>query len=220
MSDKMGLLDKDLIDPVVEGDEVLHRFIRAGIATIPVVGGAAVEVFASIVTSPVEKRKQEWMIHITDVCNELITQEVVTLEKLQHDDRFISILMQVSNAAVQTHDEEKLEMLKNAVKNFAVKDVDEQDDVDSVLLHMAFQMPPLYLKILRYVIAPEIGNAKESILKLFSEMNNDEELADAIWVELLNKGLVNRLDLNMNFYEDKNNDCTTDLGKRLIDILS
>ena len=38
----------------------LHTMVRAGLGMLPVVGNPAAELFNSIITPPIEKRRDEW----------------------------------------------------------------------------------------------------------------------------------------------------------------
>jgi len=65
-------VDREDIDPVIEsaGDKV-HRAVRAGLGLIPVGSGTAVEIFNSLVTPPLERRKNKWMIDVTEALQAL-----------------------------------------------------------------------------------------------------------------------------------------------------
>lgn len=45
---------------------VQHTVAKAGIALIPVIGGAAAELFALVLALPLEKRRDEWMAEVAD----------------------------------------------------------------------------------------------------------------------------------------------------------
>lgn len=98
--------------------DVLHAITKAGLSAIPIVGGPAVELFQYVVQPPLEKRRFEWMTSIGEKLNEL-EENKFDLEKLKNDENFISVMMNASQMALRTHQEEKLDALRNAILNVA-----------------------------------------------------------------------------------------------------
>ncbi len=65
-------------EPEPTSGDTAHAIARAGIASIPVVGGAATELFNAIITPPLERRRQEWMIQIGETLRELEERPAAT----------------------------------------------------------------------------------------------------------------------------------------------
>ena len=100
--------------------DVLHAITKAGLSAIPIVGGPAVELFQYVVQPPLEKRRFEWMTSIGEKLNEL-EENKFDLEKLKNDENFISVMMNASQMALRTHQEEKLDALRNAEYRCGIK---------------------------------------------------------------------------------------------------
>lgn len=78
-------------------DDKAHSLAKAGLASVPVVGGAAAEFFDTVVTPPLEKRRQEWMQQIAESLRELEQEGAIesgssaTLEDLGDEDDYEQI---------------------------------------------------------------------------------------------------------------------------------
>lgn len=108
------------LDPAVEPvADKLHRAARAGMQSIPVVGGLANEIFCSLVVNPAEARRQAWMETVSEVVNE-VCEGVDQLQELVEDPAFVSTLMTASALAMRTGEPEKIGALKAAIYNSAL----------------------------------------------------------------------------------------------------
>src|SRR5687768_411257 len=100
------------------GDDV-YAAVTAGRASIPVGGGAASELFAVVITPPLEKRRDEWMREVGEGLRRLEQEREIDLAALAENDQFVDIVMSASAAALKTSSQRKREALKNAVLNVA-----------------------------------------------------------------------------------------------------
>jgi len=101
-------------------DDIAHAGARALLSTIPLVGGAAVELFQFVVTPPLEKRRDEWMEEVGKSLADLEATRDTNLEKLQNDDTFIDVALIATQIALRNSQAEKLRALRNAVLNAAL----------------------------------------------------------------------------------------------------
>jgi len=216
----MYMPDKDLISqPIEPVEDKVHRLTRSVLSVLPA-GGALVELMQSVIMNPAEKRKEIWMEQVTDEINNLVNQEIVTLESLREDERFLSVFLEISNIAIRTHDENKRHMLKNAVVS-AAKHTTQDETLESVLVGLVAQLQPVHLKLLQYVREPSAGSARRVLLQELPELGDDEDLLNQIWGELLSKGLVKQMDLAFAFCSGFGTDnCCTRLGDSLLDYIS
>lgn len=210
------MVDKNLISqPSEPTEDKIHRLARSVLAVLPA-GGALVELLQAVVMNPAEKRKEAWMEQVTEELNALISQEVVTLESLESDDRFLSVFLEISNVAIRTHDTQKKEMLKNAISS-AAENTTQDETLESVLVGLIAQLLPIHLKVLSFARSPSPGSAKTVLLHAFPEVGNDEAIIDLVWSELLSKGLVRQMDLAFTFNSGFGTDnCCTELGESLL----
>ena len=91
----MDNIDNALIDPPVEpGSEKAHRVGRVLIGAVPFLGGAGLEIFNSVIESPMNRRKVQWMNQVGNTLNDLIDKGVLTEQDLQHNETFITTVAQ------------------------------------------------------------------------------------------------------------------------------
>jgi len=216
----MKKVDLSGLDPKLEPEsETIHRLTRMGIGLIPVVGGSLLEVFNSILESPLSKRRTETMIQLGEVINDLIEQGVVTEAGLQANDAFISTVAEVCAISLRNHQSEKLEALRNAVRNAALPTC-PSDDYRQMFLNYIDQFTVTHLKILRFANDPtawfaatgthfpgyKSGDIKDVIDAAIPELQGHSELRDAIWSDL---ALNNLIELHLTI-DDKAKDETFD----------
>lgn len=96
----------------------LHALAKAGISLLPIAGGPAVELFQCLSQPPLEKRRVAWMGQVGEKLREL-EERGLDLSTLQGNERFITAVMQASAAAIRTHQQAKLDALRNAIVNIA-----------------------------------------------------------------------------------------------------
>ena len=104
--------------PAATSGDSFHGLVRAGLATIPVLGAAATELLNLIIApqlDPLDRRRAEWMNDVAGRLEQLEEDRTLDLNQLQDDDAFITIVMWASQAAIKTHEAEKREALRNAV---------------------------------------------------------------------------------------------------------
>lgn len=147
----MNKIKTDGIDPKVEsGEDKAHRVVRTMLSAMPGVGGPAVELFNTLLTPPLEKRKLKWMREVSNTINDLIDQGAVTLERLQANEEFISLLAHTSQIAIRNHDETKLGALKNATINSIEMDV-QSESIRYIHVNLIDKYTPAHIIILRHI---------------------------------------------------------------------
>ncbi len=127
-----------------------HTTAKAIISVIPVLGGPLVELFQTVFSVPIEKRKEVWIKTLAKTIDDLCVKvDGLTLEKLSNNPEFISICLEASNIAIRTHHEEKLKALNVAIKNSVLhKELDESKKM--IFLRIVDQMTPLHIKVLHF----------------------------------------------------------------------
>ena len=182
-------------------EDRLHTLVKAGIASIPVVGAAASELFTVILASPLEKRRAEWMNDVAEHLKELEEGGALNLKDLQNNETFITTVMQASQTAIRNHQSEKREALRNAVLNSALPHAPEESiqqyfitlidtfTVEHIRLLDLFKDPPAWFEN-NNVALPQFSSAGlESIItSAWPELNNQYEFLNAVLEELQGKG--------------------------------
>ena len=152
----LSTIDKELIDPIIEPDlEKAHKVARATISAVPVMGGALVEAFNSLIEPPMARRRTEWMVQVTEAINELYEKGFVTEQDLQSNDKFFTTLVHASNVAIKNHEQEKLSALRNAVLNSALPEAPD-DTLQQLFLNLIDSYTSWHIAILKLFQDPNI----------------------------------------------------------------
>lgn len=181
--------------------DYLHSATKAGLSVVPIVGGALATVFETVFSTPIDKRKEEWLKRLSKTIDDLCERvEGLTPEKLSNNPEFISVYLQASNIALRTHNNEKLEALNSAVNNSVILN-DLGESKKMIFLRIIDQMSPLHLALLQFMVDPShLKNKAESSLpkntyqqwpnlgSIWDEINKDA-LSDSPIVSLAVKDL-------------------------------
>ncbi|EKP0302712.1 hypothetical protein JGX26_000624 [Aeromonas veronii] len=184
--------------PKATKGDAAHAIMKAGLSALPMIGGPAVELFQSVVQSPLERRRIEWMQAVGERLQELEDSQRINLEKLRQSEKFISTVMHATTIALRTHEAEKREALRNAVIHVALGQSPED-----ALEHMFFEwidtFSGMHLQELSIAGIPpqQRTTFQRSIRRPFdSESQNPSgrlkrEIEDIIWADLHARRLVN-----------------------------
>lgn len=128
-----------------------HTAARALISAVPTIGGPAAELFTLIIAPPLTKRRDRWMKDVTDLLLELISRvDAIRLEELAEDEVFISTLLQATQAAMRTHQKEKLDALRNIVLNASMPNR-PSDDLQLIFINYLDSMTSWHLTLLDFM---------------------------------------------------------------------
>ena len=195
----MGEDEKYLAPTDKTTGDYVHAAAKAGLSSIPVVGGAAAEVFVAIVAPPIERRRDEWMREVGEGLLRLEQERGVDLDALKGNDEFIDIVMSASAAALKTSSRRKREALKNAVLNVASGESPEES-LAQVFVALVDHFPEWHLKILKlfqdpgaYPSNPGLvsSSLNTTLLNAFPELRGQDMLYEQVWADLNDRGLVN-----------------------------
>lgn len=187
-----------------------HAVAGGAVASIPGIGNLASEIFHTIISSPLEKRKEQWMIRIAEGLEELQNKaDNFNVETLCENDLFISILNRASQLAISNHQEEKLNALRNAIMNTAL-DIDIDENEQMMFLNLVDSTTPWHLRLIHYFENPEqrykernikpmdypMGSPVTPLLDFYAELKGKESFINLIVKDLYNNGLFNTENLN------------------------
>lgn len=231
----MKKINVEGIDPQIEPvGEKFHRGARIAMAMVPAVGGTLVEVFNSIIESPLTQRRWKIVQEIGEVINELLDQKLVTEDDLQNNEAFISTVAEACSIALRNHQQEKLEALKNAVKNAALPH-SPSEDYRQIFLNFVDVCTVTHIKLLHLFNDPvdwlkkhgitfnhvSMGGLSSLIEHVFPDYKNHSEIYQVIWKDLYQKGLVNTDGMNATMSRSGIVDRrSTALGAELIKFIS
>jgi len=111
----------------------------------------------------------------------------VNLDSLRDDPAFTTTMLEASQIALRTHQEEKLEALRNAVLNTALGKAPEED-LRAIFLNFVAEFTPTHLFLLKYF---ENRNAADSssVERLVSS-RTARSASDQFVNDLLQRGLI------------------------------
>lgn len=123
-----------------EFGDALHRVTKALASVVPTLP----EVVDYALAPPLKTRQQKWFASVARELNRL-AREVSQL-KQEHQQEFLTAFIQVSKAAMETHDSEKHRILINALRNTVLTSGDFVKRYYFLRLLQEFQ--PLHVKVL------------------------------------------------------------------------
>jgi hypothetical protein len=184
--------------------DALHTIAKAGLSSIPLIGGAASEIFSSIITPPLTKRRDDWIKEIAEGLK-LLQKKVskFNIENLSNNDAFITTLMHATQIAIRNHKAEKVSALRNCVLNAALPNP-LNEDIQIMFLNFIDIFTSWHLILLKFFKSPRewgrinkieypnwsMGGAATVIEYTFPELKNNQEFYDQITKDLYNNGLL------------------------------
>jgi hypothetical protein len=127
-----------------------HTLVRGLVASTPLVGGFAAEVFNLLFVPPFQKRLESWMHMVAADLDELRHSGLISLEALSNDERFVTTMIQCTQVAIRHHQQEKLDLLRNAVFNTARKKY-AKDNFESTFIQYIDQLTPKHIALLFFL---------------------------------------------------------------------
>lgn len=135
--------------PKRKSRDIAHGLVKAGLSAIPIVGGPSNELFSLVVTPSLEKRRDKWVQSIAEGLKDLEQKvEDFKIENLRKNESFVSTVMQASQAAIRSHQKQKLEALRNAVLNAALPNA-PKEDLQLMFLNFVDSLTSWHLRMLK-----------------------------------------------------------------------
>ncbi|MBN1184243.1 MAG: hypothetical protein JXB49_18280 [Bacteroidales bacterium] len=178
-----------------------YAVVKAAIASIPIAGAAASELLSLIVASPLEQRREKWMLEAGKAIKDL-QEQGLDIEQLRDDPVFIDMIIHTSQLAMQTGENEKREYLKNALVNYVKGETSDQAEMKIFLnlvetytvwhvrLLKLFDNPKEWYKIHKVELPNLMAASLSSILEIaFPELRDRRDFYDIVWQDLYRAGL-------------------------------
>ncbi|MBZ0285485.1 MAG: hypothetical protein K8L97_32445 [Anaerolineae bacterium] len=165
-------------------------------------------IIQKLLPPPIEKRRNEWFQRIADGLNELQNKvDGFSIENLTENQAFISTLIELTFMAVASHEQERLDALRNAALNMALPHAPE-DIRRKMFIEWLEEMTPWHWKILNvfyvnnlsglildlddqdWIINLHLGKLGILIQEMYPEMMGNDLICTQIIKYLHNRGLI------------------------------
>jgi len=147
-------MTKDL-KPIIEkpsiGD-IGYQLISIGLTLIPY-GSPIASLFTAVIVPPSQKRSEKLLSTLAEDLTKLKEEFDYKFENLSEKPMFVTALMQGLQIAIRNHQDEKIDALKNAILNSALKNSPE-DDLQLIFLNYIDTFTVLHIKLLEFFNKP------------------------------------------------------------------
>ena len=190
--DKAFGIGRDLVAPAAD-------FLVPGIST-------AITTFTEIIKTPYEGRLQQWQEDIGTAVIELSKFRQDIVNELKTNDEFQSVLLQATQAAMRSHQQQKIAALRNAVVNTA-KGIDISADLKQTFVRYVDELTPSHVALLRFLREGEQDMAKvdsyETLRQRFISDGGDIERDEfRLLCEDLQVRILMRVSATVNDFDD------------------
>lgn len=182
--------------------DTAYAIAKGAVGMIPLAGAPASELLSLLVASPLERRRERWMTDVGERLHKLEQEGKVNLEELRDNDLFLDIVLQATQHALRTSDEEKRGHFKNVIENTAIGEAPEKA-IAQVYLNLLDRYTVWHVRMLKLFDDPEEWLRSHSIPKptatmgslfhvfhtAFPELSNQRAFCDLIWAELERDGM-------------------------------
>lgn len=231
---------KDKGYPKKKAVDAAHALVKGTISSVPYVGGLASEIFSLVIAPSIEKRRDDWFRSIGERLSELEGKaEGFSVENLKANESFTTTFTNATILALRTHQEEKLETLRNAIINAALPGSPE-DDIQILFLHFVDAFTKYHIKILDFLKDPNKWSEREKaglpkfsdgqygfikpirimILMAFPELKESEGFLDQLIYDLDSRGLIDTKSRVKDEIVEITKSNLTDLGKDFVSFIS
>ncbi|QNE41994.1 hypothetical protein F1C16_20425 (plasmid) [Hymenobacter sp. NBH84] len=159
--------DDGLDTPSSSALDKAHAVVVVAAGSIPIVGSTIGEVYKWLVPSPLERRIADWQDAVTDTLRMLVERRGIDLDSLGANEEFISLLISTSSVALKTHQKEKRKMLKNALLNSFLHEVNY--DIAATYIDLIDRLTPTHIALLKFISGNQaLVGATESVDDIYS----------------------------------------------------
>jgi hypothetical protein len=155
-------LPRDAVDMATEVEPYPEEHARdkgravvdAAVAVVPIVGGAAETLLDALVTPKVTQRRDTWFATLGATVQELLDWKAgLEIDEMQQSDRLVNTILQTSEIALRTTEEEKLAALRAACIRAALP-TEVGDVYERVFVRWIDELLPLHMQVLTYMEDP------------------------------------------------------------------
>lgn len=181
--------------------DLIHTAVKSTISSVPILGSYLSEAFSLLVTQPAEKRKENILIMINERMQQL-EDKSFDLESLATNELFLSTILQATQIAMRTHQQDKQVALLNAISNVAIE---QSLDDSQVQMFLSFidNFNEWHLRVLLFFNDPKgsliskglshdfyMGGASDALYRYYPELENRKDFTKQIMNDLHQRGLL------------------------------
>lgn len=206
--------------------------VKIGLGLVPGIGSTLSELINKSISLHVNARTSKWQESVVS-CLEEIYQKFEGLPAgLTENETFITALLHGAIAATRTHQEEKLEALRNAVVNSALPNA-PSDDLQLMFLNYVDIFTPWHLRMLKFFDNPETTikqykpNPKQPLDMLlqdiFPQLKEEWEFCYLVIKDLTDRRFISLSTMEMPLAISKEgfySRYTTSLGQQFLNFVS
>lgn len=167
-------------------ESAADKVLAAGRSLVPPIAemfvpgsSLAITFFADFIKAPYDRRLQRWMEDVSATLISLLQSRGHSLDDLKTNDEFQTILIQASQAAFRTHQEEKITALRHAVVNTA-GGIEISIDIKQLFIRYVDELTPSHLTLLRFLRENETELAQidsyENLFQAFIRKNAESKI--------------------------------------------
>ncbi|KAF6630552.1 hypothetical protein H6F38_14060 [Paenibacillus sp. EKM208P] len=215
--------------------DIAHITAKNAIASIPVLGNLLSEAFSLLVTQPAEKRKENILIMIDQRLQQLEGNSF-DMGSLANNELFLSSVLQATQIAMRTHQQDKLAALLNIVTNVAT-DTSIDDSIVQMYLNIIDTFNEWHLRVLlllnnprKYYVDKGIpthnivtGSPMLVLYTIYPELKSRESFTKQILNDLFQRDMISTDPFNMVAVINVDrmlSSRTTETGKHFIEFIS
>lgn len=186
--------------------DLVHTATKAGLSTIPWIGGPVAELFSLIIQPPIEKRRQAWMEQVAEGLRRL-EENGLKIESLRDNEEFISAVLHASQIALRNHQQTKLEALRNAVLNVGRGQAPDHA-LQLMFLNFVDTFSEWHVRVLKLFQNPPpqpgvyMGGLSLVLESTYPELKGRRDFYDQVWKNLYFGGLTNTESLHVTMSAD------------------
>lgn len=215
--------------------EIAEKAVEAGLSAIPLAGGPAAIAFAYAIGRSYNRRLQAWLTQLAEAVDDLITQvEDLDIETLAENEDFLDAVATATRAAERTHQNIKIEALRNAVLNAALPTAPDTD-TQMMFLRWVDEFTGSHLRLLTVLNDPPrwfadhsleapslyAGSRSHMVELALPELKGRQDFYDQLLRDLNSGGMTMISSLHgLQTGGSLMDATTTETGKRFIDFIS
>jgi hypothetical protein len=138
--------------PSTTKGDIAEGLARAALSMVPVAGGPAVELLGLVVDPALHRRYNRWLEQLAEVVDDL-QEHGVDVRTLGTNEPFVTVILNATQAAARTHEQEKLEALRSAITNSALG-LGPDEHTQMMLIRFIDELTALHLRVLAFFRDP------------------------------------------------------------------